>query len=324
MTDGPTVRETHGEPSAEDFFLEHVHANRPLVLRGGVKGWRALGWSADYLREWDDEAIAVAPLQVHGPHAFCDKWLEEPSLWNHVEPEPAIVNGRNLLVVNAARVQMPIHRFRSLLLPESSGAAAAFYADGAGNLARSFPFLASDFAPPPMASLLELKRADLWIGGRSTSRMHFDNLDNVFAQLVGQKTFVLAPPDEGASLVQGRLRKAARAYDHPGLFSRQRGRVTDETVINYLSVNRPPSMATVSVTLDAGDMLYLPFGWWHEVHGEGDANRGGMCASVSHFYHPYHCRLGGPTTTELGAMLVNPKYREVSERLGVGDTGAHG
>ena len=114
------------------------------------------------------------------------------------------MNEQHLLVVNAARVQMPIRRFVPLIEPESSGAVAAFYADGAGNLARSFPFLASDFAPPPMTSLLELKRADLWVGGRSTSRMHFDNLDNVFAQLVGQKTFVLAPPDEGVPLVKGR------------------------------------------------------------------------------------------------------------------------
>lgn len=307
-----TIRETNSEPTAEDFFRDHVQANKPLVIRGGVTGWRGLNWSAEYLRRWDNEIITVAPLQVHGPHAFCDKWLEDPILWNHFEQEPAIVNERHLLVVSASRVQMPIKRFLTLQQPETSGTAAAFYADGAGNLARSFPFLVSDFTPPSMASKLELKRADLWLGGRSTSRMHFDNLDNVFAQLVGQKTFVLAPPNEGVPLVHGRLRKAVRVYEHPGVFSRCRGKLTDETVINYLSDDRPASMSTTSVTLRAGDMLYLPFGWWHEVHGEGDAQRGGICASVSHFYHPYHCRIGGPTTTKLGGMLVNPKYSEMS------------
>lgn len=34
--------------------------------------------------------------------------------------------------------------------------------------------------------------------------MHFDNLDNLFAQIVGRKTFVLTPPEEGISLVHGR------------------------------------------------------------------------------------------------------------------------
>ena len=59
----------------------------------------------------------------------------------------------------------------------------------------------------------------------------------------------------------------------------------------------------------AGDVLYLPFGWWHEVHAEPDEARGGLCASISHFYHPFWCRLGDKRTTRLGEMLVNPRYR---------------
>ena len=65
------------------------------------------------------------------------------------------------------------------------------------------------------------------------------------------------------------------------------------------TTDRPPEVPTVSVRLEAGDLLYLPFGWWHEVHAHPDEKKG-LCAAVSHFYHPYWCRLGGPTTTELG------------------------
>jgi hypothetical protein len=91
--------------------------------------------------------------------------------------------------------------------------------------------------------------------------MHYDNLDNVFAQVVGSKTFVLAPPDAGSPFVRRRLRKAVQEYTHPGCFSRDCGRILEETVINYLNypgVTPPPSMPTVSVTLAPGDMLYLP------------------------------------------------------------------
>ena len=44
------------------------------------------------------------------------------------------------------------------------------------------------------------------------------------------------------------------------------------------------------------------------MHSHPDEARGGLSASVSHFYHPYFCRLGGRTTTTLGALLVNPRY----------------
>ena len=55
-------------------------------------------------------------------------------------------------------------------------------------------------------------------------------------------------------------------------------------------------------------MLYLPFGWWHEVHGE--PGEGGLSASVSHFYLPYFCRLGGKRNTRLGPLMVHPRYCE--------------
>ncbi len=278
---------------------------RPFPIHSGRRGaagdWAALGWSAESLaRDFGEEVVSVAPLQVHGPHAYCDKWLETAEAWDHSEPEPDFVDASQLLVVSASRAQIRLSRFLSMLRTEKSPVAAAFYADGAGNLAHSFPYLHDAFSSPPVAEQLLHKRTDLWIGGRSVSRMHYDNLDNLFGQAVGSKTFVLSPPDAGAPHVRGRLRKAARSYTHPGCFSREGGAVLRETVLNYMGVDRPPSMPTVSVTLRPGDMLYLPFGWWHEVHAHPDDARGGMCASISHFYHPFWCRIGGQQTTELG------------------------
>jgi hypothetical protein len=141
---------------------------------------------------------------------------------------------------------------------------------------------------------------------------------SVFAQVVGRKRFVLSPPHEGSAYVGKRLRKAARVYvppeqTRPGGFSRTGGGVMHETVINYLNTPaRPTTMPTVTVTLEPGDLLYLPFGWWHEVHSEPDAESA-MSASVSHFFTPYYCRLGGKRTTGLGPLLVHPRYRADAE-----------
>jgi len=174
----------------------------------------------------------------------------------------------------------------------------------------SFGFLREGFfSPPAFAEALELKRVDLWLGARTVSRMHFDNLDNVFAQVVGSKTFVLARPADGAACQGGkRLRKARQCYTHPGVFSREGGGVMHETVLNYLGVARPPTLPATAVTLGPGDLLYLPFGWWHEVHGHPEPVAGGLCASISHFYEPYYCRLGGKACKMLGPLMVHPRY----------------
>lgn len=300
-------------PSAETFFTEYVKHNRPLVLRGAAAAWPATHWSAESLSAaFGEEVVTVAPLHTSGPHSHLDKWLERSDAWEHTEPEPEVCDADQLLVVSAMRVKMRVKKFVRLIGAETPSA--GFYADGAGNLTHSFPFLRDAFAPPPFAAWLQLKRADLWMGGRSISRMHYDNLDNLFAQVVGRKTFVLSPPHAGAAVQGGkRLRKAACRYTHPGSFARDGGGVLHETVLNYLGCERPPSLPTVSVTLGPGDMLYLPFGWWHEVHSHPDTSRGNLCASVSHFYAPYYCRLGGKSCTRLGPLMVNPCYAALDE-----------
>ena len=307
----PHIPEVHALPSSDAFFAEHVLQNVPLVIRGGAKDWRALEWSATSLQPFHNKIVQVAPLEVCGPHAYRDKWLEAAELWEHAgkEPEASAVDEQRLLVVSANRVRMRLRKFLNLL-KATSKVAATFYADGAGNLEHSFAYLRDGFfSPPGFASALELKRADLWMGGRSVSRMHFDNLDNVFAQVVGHKTFVLARPADGAALQGGkRLRKARQCYAHPGQFSREGGGVMHETVLNYLGVARPPSLPATLVTLGPGDVLYLPFGWWHEVHGHPDAAAGELCASISHFYQPYYCRLAGRSCTTLGPLIVHPRY----------------
>lgn len=308
----PQIPETHEIPTPGAFFADHVQRNLPLVIRGAARGWPAMTWSAESLAPHYNEIVSVAPLQVDGPHAYRDKWLEDTHLWDHAgkEPEPAVVDVNKLLVVSATRVRMRLRKFLNLLRADSK-VAATFYADGAGNLEHSFAYLRDHFAAPLFASALTLKRVDLWMGGRSVSRMHYDNLDNVFAQVVGSKTFVLARPGDGAAIQGGRrLRKARQCYTHPGQFMREGGGVLHETVLNYLGMPRPASLAATIVTLGPGDMLYLPFGWWHEVHGHPDATAGSLCASISHFYEPYYCRLGGKLTRELGPMMVNPRYRD--------------
>jgi hypothetical protein len=71
----------------------------------------------------------------------------------------------------------------------------AFYADGADSVQSSLGFLRAslpDYPAPLLAcgvDLLQHKRTGVWIGTHSVSSMHFDNVDNFFAQVRGRDSF---------------------------------------------------------------------------------------------------------------------------------------
>ena len=92
-------------------------------------------------------------------------------------------------------------------------------------------------------------RSNLWFGAKGTAAgMHFDLSNNLFFQADGRKTFRLLPPSAHRAL---RL--------HPSWHG------------SHLAARVQPSDANFAalggheVTLDAGDVLFLPSGWFHRV-----------------------------------------------------------
>ena len=179
MVDEHFAVPVEAEPTRERFFTDFVLKNEPLVVRNYAKQWKAKNWSKEYFAKFEDEHVRVAPLRATGSKAFLDKWIEPATKWKHIEMNPTVVNQDKLLVVAASRINMPLSRFCHLLAPHLSGVAATFYADGASNLFHSFPFLAHDFEEPNLAQLLDLKRADLWIGEIKKSLAHTRTLPHL-------------------------------------------------------------------------------------------------------------------------------------------------
>ena len=92
-------------------------------------------------------------------------------------------------------------------------------------------------------------RSNLWLGAKGTAAgMHFDLSNNLFFQADGRKTFRLLPPSAHRAL---RL--------HPSWHG------------SHLAAHVQPNDADFAalggreVTLDAGDVLFLPSGWFHRV-----------------------------------------------------------
>ncbi len=108
----------------------------------------------------------------------------------------------------------------------------------------------------------------MWLG-KSGQRtwLHFDCANNFLLEIRGRKTFILAPPE---------------AYPHLYCytFSSCNGQDMDGEMYRFSEVNawhpdlqRHPRAARVAfrrVTIEPGEALLLPLGWFHAVETEGD------------------------------------------------------
>lgn len=322
------------------FFWEHIYANRPLLIKGGVRHWPAVTkWTPEYFKQWGDHQIRVAPIPPDGVNVRIEpasEWTvpnapQDDEAEQVLQETRAMVRKDRVAVFSAKRIEMSIGGFLNRLEDHHEGEP-MFYADGdlrSGALKNDFPFVVDDIRPlTSVLEHMEPKAQHLWLGKHSLSKMHFDAVDNFFAQVVGTKTFVLIEPKQTNRIVDGRLHKAFYSFDpETGVFERdqEHGVVPTELLSNYLpfDINNPdrticPLFHRIpkwEAVVEAGDLFYQPYGWWHEVIGTPCPERG-LCASISHFMAPYYARGSAPLERGLPWPIKrNPAYTPLTELM---------
>lgn len=107
----------------------------------------------------------------------------------------------------------------------------------------------------PRAWRLLSRRPTLWIGPAGVvSPLHFDRVENFHAQLTGHKRWTLFAPSQARSLYH-------------------RSREVPVPLYSPIDVERPDlarfpryrDAAPWSAVVEAGEMLFVPSGWWHQV-----------------------------------------------------------
>lgn len=108
--------------------------------------------------------------------------------------------------------------------------------------------------------ILRRPERNLWISPKGTrTALHFDAVENLNLQVQGSKSFLLFPPC------------VKNMYCYP--LNSQAAYVSSLDPRDHAhKSNVFPYESGVEVVLNAGEMIYLPYGWWHQIDSIGDRN----------------------------------------------------
>ena len=214
--------------SPEAFLSRYYAANEPVVLQSFLKDWPAAQtWSPKYFAERFGEVEVEVMTKLHQ------------------HPSYEVDSSQNLRTMNLGCLVELIER------NPSSGDMYLV----AQNRALQRPELAilrDDLKFDH--GIFDLNRTNekisLWMGpGDTVTPLHYDLQNLLLAQVYGRKRVKLISP-----------LNAGRIYNHRGGYS--------EVDPDAPDLTRFPLFEKVSVQtveIEAGDALFLPFGWWHHV-----------------------------------------------------------
>ncbi|KAK2602042.1 hypothetical protein N8I77_008613 [Diaporthe amygdali] len=283
------VDELYEEPSPLEF-MRYVSRNTPFVVRGGASDWNAtktwdLGQLENLLRGLTVN-VAVTPKgnadaptkNEKGELVFAKPCEEDQPFSDFVqyvarqEKDASFLQDSEIRYAQTQNDNLR-HEYISLF----------------DQVQRDIPFARIALQKEPDA-------INMWIGNsRSVTALHKDNYENIYVQVQGQKHFVLLPPHCHPCVNEKPLRPGTYARDaqggglHLAMDGGENGEA-DSVPFAIWDPDRPDENATpysklaepMRVTLQKGDMLYLPAMWYHKV--SQSCSEEGICVAVNYWY----------------------------------------
>ncbi|MBG6131462.1 hypothetical protein IWQ47_002669 [Aquimarina sp. EL_43] len=251
----------------KEFYQDFVNKGQPVVIRGMTSGWNALEWDVDYFKA--KETGVKIPIKVG-----------------------KVSEGR--------REMMLISQYVELLDAYEKNVKLGLDADPVGYLHDipffyMFPEYLADILPFPKELLPEWywpkwqNYIQFFMGATgSLTPLHFDTLltHNLFFQVVGRKQFILI---DGAQKEQ--------CYIKGWRWSR-----FDPKNPDYKKFPKAKDLNIKEAILEPGDILYMPSGMLHQVHGLSQS------ISFNIDWHTVKSAKKGVGTLWKGAPLKNVYY----------------
>ncbi|OZJ04654.1 hypothetical protein BZG36_02891 [Bifiguratus adelaidae] len=268
---GTFVAMLDAPPTALEF-LRMVHQGRPVLIKNAVKDWPAMQkWTNAYFRRVmgketitvactpDGRADAVKVDDKTGKRYFCTPFERQMTFDAFLD----------ILEDSGTDPQSLVH-YVSL----QNGSMTSEFYSLMPDIVREVDWCSEALGSSPDA-------VNFWFGDeRSVTTMHKDPYENCYAVLRGQKTFVLIPPTEAMYLHEQAFPPATYEQDPVHNHTLRLKPLEDSEPVPWIELDptnpdlsRFPQFSKakpLTVTVQQGDMLYLPAMWFHQVHQQGE------------------------------------------------------
>lgn len=277
------VREIHAAsvPDAEHFLEHVVGACEPVVIRDLVGGWpvvAAARKSPQALRNYLMRLDAGRTMEAFlGDPAISGKYYYADGL-----------DGFNF-----ERETMPFSGALDRMVASIDDPEAKTVYAGSLSLDDFLPGFSSD---NPMPLLDPGIGGRIWLGHASNVSSHHDRVDNLACVVAGKRRFTLFSPELTGSLYVGPIDHTMAGQPVSLAASQPR----DDALYPRFAEVRDQAMVA---ELEAGDALYLPKLWWHQVEATAPLN-----GLVNYWWDAFPQGPDAPYTALLLAMIA------VSER----------
>ncbi|CAG5116348.1 unnamed protein product [Candidula unifasciata] len=291
-------------PKTSNFFHEYLSRSKPVIITGAARHWPAFQkWTNAFLKQnYGDRKVHIK-ITPDGQY----EGVEPISLWkNHQNfsiPESVYrkLPYPDLVVVRPASMEIRFSEFIDFIENISLGLVKNMSAYlEYSSITNYFPELIEDIEEMPFfRNVLELKHLNIWLSdGNTLGKLHFDPFDNFLCQISGEKQVLLFDPHDNSRLYEGHIQEAMLTYNaSENVFSREKLLESTSMVMSPVDLLHPdlqrfPKFSQVrplNCTIQAGDVLFMPSFWWHEVQSRPSSLEHRNLA-VNFWYEPFLAR----------------------------------
>jgi hypothetical protein len=277
MAAGPREIGRQDLSGAAQFRRDVVEACQPVVIRGLVSGWPVVG------------AGLASPAALQGYLAQFDAGLKTEVFAGEPDIAGKYFYNAGLDGFNFERRSMSFGAALETIVSSLGVAGSATLYMGSQPVAQYLP----GFSARNSLDLLDAAvGARIWLGHASNVSSHYDTLDNLACVVAGRRRFTLYPPDAIGGLYAGPIDNTMAGQP----VSLAASSPQDEHAYPRFSTVKGRAL---TAELEAGDALYLPKLWWHQVESLAPLN-----VLVNYWWDAFAAGPDAPYTSLLLSLIA--------------------